>query len=1102
MPAYGRHGTHGSPGMPSFRAIPWLPWAIPPMSSHWIPIRGNPRDLRATFLLRLSFHAITVAAVFACGGVMRGAGPLAQATSADDDIVKLGPVTVEAQRFGRTYYYAEVPGFELLSPFSAKDTQSYAQELQRQRALLGFFIPELALTRGDTPEAIFLDDHPPYRTSDRILEGRAYSIEEGELRLSLDAIRGVPDPSWLLPFGRTPSTISSTRAVAPDHIVFYTSIHGFDYARQSGRDNVVAADRGLTHIFPLAAVYEHRRPRWPSWIEDGLDAFGARFFSENTLEIFMFMKLSPPPAGLTIEEVFGPRVIAERGNISQVRLQAGYVFINWALAGDGNSSSISDSMRKDAFWKFASRACYEPVTEEMFVSYFGAEAWNAILRRWARSAVHQNPRIPLITYWPDQKPTFPDVQVHPATRAELVRIRSEYEWRIGREFAAAAPELAKQCFERAGRRLRKAYADGERDPRFLVVLALYEVDVGSPEKAREYIEEAAATKVVRPSVYFHLARFREAEELAKLTKSEGKLSLEQVRHVLEPLEIARSQRPALSEVYQAMTELWGKCAALPSHEDLLALEEGVKLFPRDLLLVSNVGLLHARAGEIATADIILAHALPFAPEGSDIQMRLRQLLAAVRASKAEKEKATMNASDERMSVPTSRRNEPDEKQNSLSDERSAKVPLVAVAAVDPAVTVPAAAVASQPLEEPVVLLPPFKVMAEWMEVQPQLKGSFVEFIRVLYVQKNSPAAIAGVQEGMRIVELQGIAVPGLAEDILWGQVKNLPPAETLTLKIRGLTQDREIVIAFSKRAKAATAATGSSVFAQQTPDANLNWPANATDAKAKEYLSDLYPRNAAALAPGSTVFARQAPVDNLNLPANATDAMARKYLSDIRRLANREEQRALAEAKARAKASGGSISYKIDPVFREDAAHLVGVAMGAHLGVVLESCVNTQDTHGEFFYAQVLGGAIYDPLHVYAPAQKEIVLKYLTKLPGLINIVARMQWFDGSETAVAAGWKIARKDEQDGMLTGASSRYARVAARCGVTDALIALARTVRNPNAGKRKQVSLLRRETAALMALGPSTSDDPIVLADVVLKNKDKLVFDPAKSVYVIKP
>ncbi|MEN9634871.1 MAG: hypothetical protein RL077_3275 [Verrucomicrobiota bacterium] len=136
----------------------------------------------------------------------------------------------------------------------------------------------------------------------------------------------------------------------------------------------------------------------------------------------------------------------------------------------------------------------------------------------------------------------------------------------------------------------------------------------------------------------------------------------------------------------------------------------------------------------------------------------------------------------------------------------------------------------------------------------------------------------------------------------------------------------------------------------------------------------------------------------------------------------------------------------------------------------------------------------------YLANQKETVLKYLPKLPNLIATVDHMHWLDGAYDAVAAGWKHASHDESDGMLTFNSSRYTVIAARCGVTDALVALARTIRKSNASKRMNGILLEQESAALKALTPFDSNNPIELADFVLKNKSKLVFDFEKSLYKI--
>ena len=577
------------------------------------------------------------------------AGPLLAAEASkpsasaanDDDVVRLGKVVVAERGLGRAYFHVEVPGFEILSPFSAKLTKAYAHELQRQRQMLGLFVPAVGDSIYDAPQPIFLDDQPPPATANA-LYGRTYVLPAGVLTQSLNGIRGVPVKAW----DRTPtadrSTIAWSRARSSDGVVFYTSVFGFDYARQSVGDQVVAADRGLNHIFPLPAVYEHRRPGWPEWLEDALDAFGGRFYSAQTLQVFMLLKLSAPPDDLGLERAFALRRAGDSLAELTLRRQATGVFVHWALVGGGDAMAGPDP-RRDTFWRFVERAGREPVTAEMFARHFGPAAWDEVLRLWRKCAVRQTrPGLAqtLGTYWPQTQPTFAEAAVRPATRAELVRIKSEYEWRIGREFASAAPEIAQQCYAQAGWRLHHAYEEGERDPRFLAVLACYECDVGSPAAARKFVEEAVAARVVRPRVYFHQAQFRLADERARLATPETKLTLEQVRRVLEPLRIAQTQRPALSENYQLMAEAWLRSAATPEPDDLRDLAAGARLFPRELALACNVGLLQARSGDLAGAAEIAAAALPFVPAGSELLGRLEKLRDAANGpSRAATEKA-------------------------------------------------------------------------------------------------------------------------------------------------------------------------------------------------------------------------------------------------------------------------------------------------------------------------------------------------------------------------------------------------------------------------------------------------------------------------------
>lgn len=489
----------------------------------------------------------------------RAAESIAEKKLAPADIVELEKLTVDERGLGRHYLYAAVPGFELLSPFSPAQTAACAQELQRQRALLSVFLPELVTPPYDAPQAIFLDDQPPAPGPGKILAGRSHLLTEGVQRQSLDAIRGVPAQAWANKNRPTGTSISWSRAVGPDREIFYTSVYGFNYVRQTGENAAAAADRGLGFIFPLAAFYEHRRPRWPVWLEDGIDGLGPRFLSEQTLQFFMLSRLSPPPAGFTPADLFSPDPRSRDPVAAETRRQAACVLVNWALVGDNSSTMLgADDSRRETFWRFANRATGEPVTEEMFNTYFGSSAWPEILAMWRRAADYQtHARVPqaLGVYWPEHRPRFSPVAVRPATRAELVRIKSEYEWRIGREFANAAPDLARQCLDQAGRRLRWTYAAGEREPQFLAVLALFEADAGSAADARTYLEAAVAAKVVRPQLYLQQANFRLEDEKAKLSAPNEKLSLAQARHILEPLAVARSQRPALPDVFRQMTSV-------------------------------------------------------------------------------------------------------------------------------------------------------------------------------------------------------------------------------------------------------------------------------------------------------------------------------------------------------------------------------------------------------------------------------------------------------------------------------------------------------------------------------------------------------------------
>jgi len=340
---------------------------------------------------------------------------------------------------------------------------------------------------------------------------------------------------------------------------------------------------------------------------------------------------------------------------------------------------------------------------------------------------------------------------------------------------------------------------------------------------------------------------------------------------------------------------------------------------------------------------------------------------------------------------------------------------------------------------------------------------------------------------MRILRYQGLDVRGITEGEFVRQLESLPLSDRLTLVVRGPIVPKEFVISISRLVNVRPGAnnpTGSPSFSAQTLD-----------------LPSTLPPKSGSSSPASATD---------TVAADPSGETARQHLAEIRRAIDSDMARIFAQARAemqRARSEGRTAtgSAQPNPVIFEEGRRLVEAAAKSNLAIVCEAAAAVQSALEDKPNAatsmclRVLVDGI-NQRRDYLANQKETVLKYLPKLPNLIATVDHMHWLDGAYDAVAAGWKHASHDESDGMLTFNSSRYAVIAARCGVTDALVALARTIRKSNASKRMNGILLEQESAALKALTPFDSNNPIELADFVLKNKSKLVFDFEKSLYKI--
>lgn len=177
--------------------------------------------------------------------------------------------------------------------------------------------------------------------------------------------------------------------------------------------------------------------------------------------------------------------------------------------------------------------------------------------------------------------------------------------------------------------MRHAYAEGEREPRFLALYALFENDVHPGVEARRLIEEAAATGVVRPLLYCVQAQARETETRARFAAPTDQFTPEEAETITRPLKMSRAQRPVLRETYQIMMEVGRNCSSAPSADTLAILREALDHFPLDAYLASNVALLHALGGDRDRAEMILVNSRRLAPPGSKAFERITSMLAAL-----------------------------------------------------------------------------------------------------------------------------------------------------------------------------------------------------------------------------------------------------------------------------------------------------------------------------------------------------------------------------------------------------------------------------------------------------------------------------------------
>ena len=517
---------------------------------------------------------LIVLLVFALALSVRGQNPTTAESEAPlvqntGDIVTLEPFIIDGYALRDTSWkYASIPGFEILSQGSDRETREVIGALWRGRQLA---LPPAMRTTFDVPMTVVIFDQPPF----------------GPQPGGLDQERkpGEFDHHWT-------NVIKRTLA---DRESFAINLWG-SKMRYSP-----------TFRFDLFTLFQRKAPAPPSWLREGLfGGFGiyregiglddsetkkdikqSNWCSKSELREIVALALKDdlfPPLGqrhlvssevapfiTPLETIFNSQPPPEAAEGARWRCTAS-LFVRWAI--------YSDPATETAFWKFAEIACSRPVSEDLFRQYFGKSyrQVRAELSWYVVTAVTQ------YSYSQAILEPLPKIHLEPAKISEVARVLGEWERMEAEMLEAKLPVVAQNYRTHAAEKLQRSYTNRFRPPSLVATLGLLMVDTGQWSDARVYLEEAVAGNVRGPRAYVELAQLKITELRSRPPQE---LVPEDWNQIVSLLLKAERRGPPMRITYRMIAEVAHQAStekpALRS-----ALERGVGFFPYDHTLKADL----------------------------------------------------------------------------------------------------------------------------------------------------------------------------------------------------------------------------------------------------------------------------------------------------------------------------------------------------------------------------------------------------------------------------------------------------------------------------------------------------------------------------------
>ncbi len=534
------------------------------------------------------------------------AGTARGAEAGPDKVVELPPLIVTEAKNPLAWRYAEAPGLEVLSVCGDATTLEFMEQFQHLRQLLQVVIPPDLQLSLSTPVVHILGGND-------MRERLKQDVQEEMFQKP--AREAEPEPEG--PFtGRGANLVRHVRVAMLPNLRLqdtdaYTIFALLDDAQ------VQNSQLGLTPDY-VSFRLQRRTPPLPAWYILGtMRLYPAMIFESRQIELAPMewtsreaaeaVRKNPATALLPLADL----LVAPRQPAAPPEAVAAYhaawlaestLFVRWGLDDRNNA--------REAFFKFVDRASREPVTEALFQECFGL-GYAALQERLGRYLPDAMAKVSRMRPAAPLEPLA--LKLRAATPAEIARIKGDWE-RMETGFVKTTfPALSGTYLDQARRTMRRAYDQGERDPRLLAAMGLCECDAGDDGAAEPLLAAAVQARVSRPRAYAELARILYERARTRPAGPQEKLSAAQTAPILQALLVAQRLSPPQAAAADLFADLWFHTETSPLPSDLDELNREAGFFPRSLSLDYQVALLDAQAARWPDARRLVARGLAIAP---------------------------------------------------------------------------------------------------------------------------------------------------------------------------------------------------------------------------------------------------------------------------------------------------------------------------------------------------------------------------------------------------------------------------------------------------------------------------------------------------------